>query len=205
MTIMCPHCGATVPAAGFCAKCERILPAAERNHWEALGYEREWMLLESADLEKRFFDLSRRFHPDRFASKSPLEVQLSHEQSSAVNNAYRTLKDPVARADYLVEQKLGSVSEKSAHVPPDMAEMFFEVHEYLDEIRSDPDNPPEHAVKEVRKAEEALNKKVKELESDLESGFREYDAAPDLSIVKRIKEILAERSYIKSFLREISR
>lgn len=104
-----------------------------------------------------------------------------------------------------MEQKLGSISETSAHVPPDMAEMFFEVHEYLDEIRSDPENPPEHAVKEVRNAEETLNHKVKELESDLHSLFLEYDANPDVDIVKQLKEILAQRSYIKSFLRELVR
>lgn len=205
MNIRCPHCGENVPVSGFCASCGRILPAAERSHWDVLGYDRDLMNLDPADLEKRLFDLSRKYHPDRYASKSGLEVQLSHDHSSAVNNAYRTLKDPVSRANYLVETKLGSISEKSASVPPDMAELFFEVHEHLDEIRSSGENPPQHAVEEVRKAEEALTKKVADLEGALNASFVKYDASPDLRIVEQMKELLAERSYIKSFLREIGR
>ncbi|HSP07746.1 MAG TPA: Fe-S protein assembly co-chaperone HscB [Acidobacteriota bacterium] len=203
--VQCPHCGETVPLAGFCERCKRILPPAERSYWEVLGYDREIMNLDPADLEKRFFELSRKFHPDRFASKSALEVQVSHDHSSAVNNAYRTLKDPVARAGCLVERKLGAVSEKSAKVPPEMAEFFFEVQEYLEEIRHSGGNPPENAVREVRKAEETLGEKVKDLDARLQASFLEYDASPDIRIVEEMKEILAERSYIKSFQREMGR
>ena len=201
----CPHCETEVTAAAeFCTSCSKILPVSrEESYFEVLGYDRELLQIDPADLEKRFFQLSKKFHPDRFASKSAFEIQLSHDRSSAVNNAYRTLKNPVTRAKYMVERKLGSIEEKSATVPPDMADFFFEVHDSLDEIRESNGNPPEHLVREVQQAEKQLADKVRRLEQDLETRFTEYDSVGDVKILEQIKQILAERSYIKSFLRQV--
>jgi molecular chaperone HscB len=175
----------------------------QESHYQVLGYDREILNLDLADLEKRFFRLSKKFHPDRFASKSPQEIQISHDRSSAVNNAYRTLKDPVSRAKYIVEKELGSIEEKSAKVPVEMADMFFEIQDVLDTIRESNGSPPENAVREVRKAEEDLIQKVKELEAGLSAKFSDYDQTRDKKTVEEIKEILSERSYIKSFLRQV--
>jgi molecular chaperone HscB len=160
------------------------------------------LVIDMPQLEKRFLELSRKYHPDRFASKTPLENQIAHEYSSAVNNAYRTLKEPVSRAKYVVERQLGSIEEKSAHVPPDMAEFFFEIHDVLDTIRESNGNP-ESAIKEVQKAEQDLREKVRKLEANLQENFVLYDSAPEKKNLEKIKEILSERSYIKSFLRQI--
>lgn len=203
MNIECPHCVSSVSAGEFCPNCGKILPAAERSYFEVLGYDKEILNLDLADLEKRFFALSRKLHPDRFAAKSPLEVELSHEHSSAINNAYRTLKDPVARAKYIVELKLGSIEEKSAKVPPEMADLFFEVQDHLDAIREADGERPESAVKEVESAQRDLIEKVRDLDSRLQSEFIQYDTTQDENTVKRMKDILSERSYIKSFLRQI--
>ncbi len=63
-------------------------------------------------------------------------MQFSHDWSSAVNNAYRTLKNPVSRAKYLVEKEFGSIEEKIGKVPVDMAEAFFEIQDVMDTIRT---------------------------------------------------------------------
>ena len=202
--MLCPHCKHEISEADFCPDCGKVLPVNEAlSHYEALGYDQEKLQVDLADLEKRLFNLSKKFHPDRFASKSPLEVQLSHDRSSAINNAYRTLKDPITRAKYMVEKNLGSIEEKSAHVPMDMADLFFEVQDALDVIRDADGNPPEEAVQQVRQAEKELNEKVKELEADLQARFAEYDSACNKQTLEQIKEILSERSYIKSFLRQV--
>jgi molecular chaperone HscB len=200
----CPHCHQQVAAGEFCSKCGKILPVPEtESPYKILGFSRETLVLDLADLEKRFFELSKKFHPDRFASKSQQEIQVSHDRSSSINNAYRTLKNPISRAKYFVEKELGSIEEKSAHVPPDMAEFFFEVQDVLETIRDSSENPPEDAVKEVHKAEAELMAKVADLEKDLQSRFFDYDNSPDKKKLENIKEILTERSYIKSFLRQI--
>ena len=202
--IRCPHCNQEVNTAEFCPNCGRILPIPEtESYYEVLGYDREFLVLDLVDLEKRFFELSKKFHPDRFASKSALEVQVSLDRSSAINNAYRALKNPITRAKYFVKKELGSVEEKSATVPMDMADLFFEVQDVLDTIRESNGTPPENAVKEVQNAERDLKEKTKELEKQLESTFSEYDASPTKEILEKMKGILSERSYIKSFLRQV--
>jgi molecular chaperone HscB len=202
--MVCPHCNQNAENEEFCPHCGKILPVSEaQSHYAVLGYDQEKLAVDLADLEKRLFGLSKKFHPDRFASKSPLEVQLSHDRSSAINNAYRTLKDPIARAKYMVEKNLGSIEEKSAHVPMDMADLFFEVQDALDVIKDADGNPPEDAVQQVRQAEKDLNEKVKGLEADLQAKFAEYDSNCNKQTLEQIKEILSERSYIKSFLRQV--
>ncbi len=114
----------------------------DRTHYTVLGYEKELLSLDPQDLEQRFFQMSKRFHPDRFAAKSEDEIRYSHDHSSAINNAYRTLKNPISRAKYAVEKELGSIEEKSAGVPADMADLFFEVHDHLDAIRDANGSPP---------------------------------------------------------------
>ncbi len=201
--MICPHCNKEVTASDYCAKCGRILPFVEQSYFDVFELPVDRLVVDLPQLEKRFLELSRKYHPDRFASKTSLENQMAHEYSSAVNNAYRTLREPVSRAKYVVERKLGSIEEKSAHVPPEMAEFFFEIHDVLDTIRESNGNPPEAALKEVQKAEKQLREKVKELEGNLQKHFAIYDAAPDQRGLEKIKEILTERSYIKSFLRQI--
>lgn len=202
--MICPHCKKETNAPEFCGACNGVLPVEESlDYFSILGFPRRTLNVDPVDLEKRFFALSKKFHPDRFASRGGLQVQLSHDWSSAINNAYRTLKDPVSRAKYVVEQDLGSVEETSARVPPDMAELLFELHDVLDTIRETPDNPPAAAVTEIKNAEKDLRGKVKSLEDELKNEFVRYDAAPDPQSVRKMKELLSERSYIASFLRQI--
>ena len=201
----CPHCLHAIEGAPeFCPFCSRILPAvADRSPYQALGYERELMNVDLQDLEKRLFELSKKFHPDRFAGKSAEEIQYSHDHSSAINNAYRILKNPVFRAKYAVERELGSIEEKSASVPADMADLFFEVHDHLDAIREADGNPPADAMKAVQQAEIELRDKVRELEAQLKEKFNRYDEQPGREWIEQMKEILSHRSYIQSFLRQI--
>lgn len=201
----CPHCLHTITGTPeFCPFCSRILPAiADRSPYRVLGYEREHLNVDLQDLEKRLFELSKKFHPDRFAGKSAEEIQYSHDHSSAINNAYRILKNPISRAKYAVERELGSIEEKSASVPADMADLFFEMHDHLDAIRESDGNPPEDALKAVEQAETELREKVRSLEKDLKEKFNHYDDKPGRKSIEQMKEILSHRSYIQSFLRQI--
>jgi molecular chaperone HscB len=201
----CPHCETEISGVSeFCGSCGKILPPApDRSPYEVLGFEARRLFLDARDLEERLFQLSKKFHPDRFAGKSSLEIQFSHDHSSAVNNAYRSLKNPISRAKHAVESELGSIEEKSASVPMDMADLFFEVHEHLDAIQEADGNPPEDALKAVASAESELRMKVRELETELSELFVEYDAEPQRAKIEKMKEILSHRSYIQSFLRQV--
>ena len=161
------------------------------------------MNLDLQDLENRLFQLSKKFHPDRFAGGTALEIQYSHDHSSSVNNAYRTLKNPASRAKYLVERELGSIEEKSASVPVDMAELFFDTHDHLDRISEANGNPPEESLRAVNEAEAGFKEKVRLLERDLDHNLNRYDEMPEKKVIEKMKEILSHRSYIQSFLRQI--
>ena len=107
--------------------------------------------MDTAALEKSFYALSRRLHPDRFASKSAEEQAAALAESSRLNDAYRTLKDPIARTEYLLklegveleeqskaatEAARASGTAKKQIVPEDLLEEAFELNMQLEEMRA---------------------------------------------------------------------
>jgi molecular chaperone HscB len=85
----------------FCATCGAVQPPGALDAFARLGVARGFVV-DLADLQRRYFDLQRRLHPDRFAGKSPRERAASQQQAAALNQAYEILKDPLARAGELL-------------------------------------------------------------------------------------------------------
>src|SRR3979409_542478 len=106
--------------------------------YEALGLEPR-LVLDSEELKKRFYERSRQWHPDRFSRASAGEQQKSLEMTSMLNDAFRTLRDPVARAEYFLEQK--SIVP-SKHVPPELLEEVFDMNIALEELRARGESAP---------------------------------------------------------------
>ena len=96
----CWSCGAT-GAAHFCNACGKVQPAIPVDYFTFFGLPRK-LSLDVAALERDFYVLSRKLHPDVVAQGSRMEQEWSLEQSSLLNDAYRTLKDPVRRTEYLL-------------------------------------------------------------------------------------------------------
>src|SRR6266545_1975782 len=138
-TLECRNCGAGAPVdEHFCPQCNRIL-AVQRfgDYFSFFGVPRR-LTLDMSDLERRFRDLSRKFHPDYFYNAAPAERLASLERSSYLNDAYRTLRNPVARIEHLlaIEGLPPTRHEDSAvKVPPGLLEEVFALNEELDEIR----------------------------------------------------------------------
>lgn len=85
----------------FCATCGAVQPPGVSDPFERLGLPRGFAV-DAAQLQRRYFDLQRRLHPDQFAGKGARERALSQQQAAALNEAYETLKDPLARAAALL-------------------------------------------------------------------------------------------------------
>jgi len=100
--------------------------------YEALGLE-PTLSLDAQDLQKRFYERSRQWHPDRFARASAADQQKALDMTAVLNDAFRTLRDPVARAGYFLEEHK-VVSSK--HPPAELLEEVFEMNMALDELRS---------------------------------------------------------------------
>src|SRR5947207_8975224 len=98
--VVCARCGARLEATHFCSECGKIQPvAAGSDYFGFFGLPRK-LRIDEQELEKSFYSLSRLFHPDYFMNASAEERQASIERSSMLNDAYRTLRDPVSRAKY---------------------------------------------------------------------------------------------------------
>ena len=109
------------------------------NHFEVFGLERK-LDIDAAALQRRFYELSRRYHPDFHAGATPDEQARALEASARLNVAYRTLSDPVARIDYLVRLEEGRETKEGAgekpKAPPELLEEMFEIQEALAEAKA---------------------------------------------------------------------
>ena len=109
------------------------------NHFEVFGLPRR-LAIDAAELQRKFYELSRRGHPD-FHQGAPPERQAEILEASArLNAAYRALRDPIARIEYLVRLEEGRETREGATVkpkaPPELLEEMFEIQEALQEAKS---------------------------------------------------------------------
>ena len=210
----CIHCGAEAQFTHFCPGCGRIQPVAEGlDYFAFLGLPRK-LRIDEAELEKTFYALSRQFHPDYFMNASAQEQQASVERSSMLNDAYRTLRDRVARAKYLLSLYGYKEAEKKA--PPDLLEEVFELNMQIEEMKAARKMADEDEVAEARSAlQEALRgleKKMTKIDEQLFGLFEEWDRATDETanedqkklVLDRMSEVLSHRSYIHNLVRDIN-
>ena len=148
-TTACWSCG-DMRAAHFCQACGKLQPAGPTDYFSFFGLPRT-LNLDSAALEQEFYRLSRKLHPDVYVTGSPQERDWSLEKTSQLNAAYRTLKDPIARTEYLLrleglhfdeqskratEAARQSGEQKRQIVPPALLEEVFELNTQLEEFRA---------------------------------------------------------------------
>src|SRR5919204_3292524 len=101
----CWHCGGSVAATdALCPSCGKVQPppaaGTQPDKFATLGFSPSFD--EPEGLDEKFRTLSRKLHPDRFARASAQERRYSLEQTTRLNEAYKTLKDAVRRAEHLL-------------------------------------------------------------------------------------------------------
>jgi molecular chaperone HscB len=105
--VICWSCEKDAGAAALCAACGAPQPVSTHgvraDHFAVLGVERRYDL-DGAALEARYKELSRKLHPDRFAKADPRARRAALQRTVQLNEAWRALKDPLERAEYLLEQ-----------------------------------------------------------------------------------------------------
>jgi molecular chaperone HscB len=98
----------------FCTVCGAVQPPGQTDHFARLGLEPAFDV-DLGELDRRYFEMQRLLHPDRFATKAPSEKALSQQQATSLNKAYEVLKDPLSRADYMIGLEGGGMAEVSEH------------------------------------------------------------------------------------------
>ena len=196
----CWQCGAPIPAQLFCPSCKGLQPPPG-DYYALLGWERR-LALSEADLQRRFYELSRVLHPDRFMRKSEAEREYSLDASSTLNDAYRTLRDPVKRAEYVLTLEGFDVAEqRSKDVPPELLEEVFELNMALEEMR-DGDASARPQLVEARDNFVGL---LDGSDGSLAALFAAYDAQPSRETLVKIRGVLNRRKYIQNLVNEVEK
>lgn len=176
------------------------------NFFEFFALERK-LRIDPDDLQKRFYELSRKWHPDRFSRKSAEEQAQALEATAILNDGYRTLRDPVKRAEYLLKEEGFPIGEqRSKDVPPELLEEVFELNMALEELKSG----EESARPQLEGARENFAGMLADADRELKTLFAKYDASEEHSETARqalheIRGILNRRRYIENLLRDVDR
>jgi len=189
--------------------------AQPTDHFAVFGLPRK-LWLEMSLLEQKFLQLSWKLHPDNFVNASESERELSLKRSSELNDAYRVLRDPVTRVEYLLEiEGERKEGEKKQQAPPELLEEVFELNESLDELRETKSSGGDLSELKARllSAESNFQKKLSEVDAQLQSVAREWDAAVDANgagearknLMARMNELLNRRSYIRNLVANVAK
>ena len=225
-TPSCWSCG-TMRAVHFCSSCGKVQPPVPVDYFTFFGFPRK-LNLDTAELEKEFYALSRRLHPDVFGQAETQERTWSLEQSSMLNDAYRTLKDPIKRTEYLLRLEGVELEEQSKQatekarvtgelkkqvVPPDLLEEVFELNMHLEELRMQKkmgeDDPA--LLEEIGKAKLSLEEKYDALFNELRTEWNNWDKFVDngteadrRKILDRMLDVLNRRNYVRNLVRDVN-
>src|SRR5579862_9525325 len=223
-TANCWSCG-TMRAVHFCSACGKVQPPVPVDYFTFFALPRK-LNLDSALLEREFYELSRKLHPDLCARADKREQEWSLEQSSLLNDGYRTLKDPIRRTQYLLrlegvelEEQSKTATEKARAtgevkkqiVPPDLLEEVFELNMQLEELRMNKkmgeDDPALAKDLEAQKAQ--FEKKYEALAEELTNYWEQWDQAIDAdsdqarrAALDSMVDLLNRRSYIRNLVRD---
>lgn len=184
--------------------------------------------IDTAALEKQFYTRSRQLHPDRFVNQPPAEQEDALRQSSRLNDAYRTLRDPVQRTEHLLalngveleeqsktatDAARASGSEKKQAVPPELLEEVFELNMQLTEMRAakqmGEDDP--QLRKDLEAAKRTFDTKMRETQAELERSWTDWDTAleagdatsKDSSKIAMVA-LLNRRRYLRNLVRDVN-
>jgi molecular chaperone HscB len=188
MNATCWNCGESA-SGRFCPHCKALRPPVH-DYFEFFELPRN-LALDAKELEKRFYALSRQLHPDHYSRKDPREREYSLQATAVLNDAHRTLRDPIARAQYLLKIEGFDIGEQGAKdVPPELLEEVFELNMALEE-----DAQPE--LEAARRKFEGLRD---EIDSTIEKEFAEWDRDRDRETLARIRGLLNRRKYITNLI-----
>jgi molecular chaperone HscB len=228
----CWSCG-DMRAAQFCGSCGKVQPPMPVDYFSFFGLPQK-LNLDPAALEKDFYAFSRKLHPDVYARVDGPEQEWSEEQSSRLNDAYRTLKDPIKRTEYLLKQEGIELEEQSKSasesarakgeakkqvVPPALLEEVFELNMQLEEMRMNQktgERDPELAA-QLEEQRHKLEKDFEALTRELKGYWDEWDgivddgregkvASPTIrrDVLNKMVDLLNRRNYYRNLVRDVN-
>jgi molecular chaperone HscB len=207
--VSCWQCGADHAPDYFCPACDAIQPLPEQADYFQVMTILPRLVVDLEALQKRYYELHRRLHPDRYQT-GPQEARVaSLRNTAAVNRAYRTLRDPIDRGLYWLTLQGESLGTNNNRVPPELAELVFDIQEKLEELRAARANDDAAAelVREVGAAHRELRQRHDALLEQLQRNFARWDSAGgDTAILTReLKATLSALAYLGTLIRDVEK
>ena len=165
--------------------------------YESLGLKPE-LALDLDGLKQHFYERSRQWHPDRFSRRPAEERQRALDMTALLNDAFRTLRDPVARAEYFLRE---SGIEVSKEAPPELLEEVFELNMALEELRGG----DESARPGLVEAQERFREMRAQIDGSLAALFSRHDAAPAPQTLAELRSVLNRRKYVANLVRDVEK
>jgi molecular chaperone HscB len=167
------------------------------QYYQSLGLEPK-LSLDPDELKKQFYERSRQWHPDRFSLAGAAEQQRALDMTALLNDAFRTLRNPVTRAEYFLKQ---NGIELSKDAPPELLDEVFEMNVALEELREG-DRSARAQLIAARERFEAMRA---EIDTALAALAEEFDALKDRAVLDTIHMHLNRRRYISNLVREVDK
>jgi molecular chaperone HscB len=204
----------------FCPHCSKIQPPTGSDFFQVLGLDHKFNV-DLAMLENEFHRLSRKLHPDRFARAGEIEQQWSLADTALLNDAYRTLKDPISRTEYLLKLEGAEIGEEfsgqdratngknPSRVPADLLEEVFELNMQLEEMRvarksGEEDPALEASLKEAKQKFDGLTNASDEDLHSLWKVWDEGDSSSRPAAQKKMVALLDRRRYLNNLVRDVN-
>jgi molecular chaperone HscB len=177
------------------------------DHFEVFGLPRR-IGIDVEALQRRFYELSRRWHPDFHSRATAAEQAAVLEASARLNTAYRTLRDPIARIEYLVRLEEGRDTKEGAvekpQAPPQLLAEMFEIQEALAEARAAGRLDDEMRAT-LAGRRERLVERFADIEAELTGPTAARWDAGDRSALEAFKQGLAARAYLRTVIEDLNR
>jgi molecular chaperone HscB len=216
---MCWHCQSEVTGEYLCGQCVKVQPLSKGLDYFACFKLPRLLNIDEQELERTYYDLSRTFHPDFYSTKDESEKTISLGNSAFLNSAYRMLKDPIHRVEYLIRLEAGAVKDIRSNPPADLFEEILELQEDMEIFRGlqpDNDSMERNELREkLQREREHLEDRQAEMEKMLRAKYQEWDqlqtANPDPNeardqkntVLRSMQEVLSNRTYICNMVNEL--
>ncbi|MBM3757466.1 MAG: Fe-S protein assembly co-chaperone HscB [Acidobacteria bacterium] len=170
------------------------MEAPPSGYYEIFGIEKK-LALDVEGLQRRFYERSREWHPDRHARASAEQREFAEQATATLNDAWRVLRDPVARAEYFLTA--AGVKTDAKKTPPDLLEEVFELNMALEEAR-DGDTG---AKSQVAAALVRFTAMLESLDADRGALFLRIDLG-DAAAIPALRALLDKRKYLQNLVRD---
>jgi molecular chaperone HscB len=209
--LVCWNCHERTVGTHFCATCGKVARVVGDSDYFAMLELPRKLGIDLGALEQKFLQLSWKLHPDNFVNSSAEEREISLKRSSELNDAYRTLRGPVGRVEYLLALQGARIEgENKQKAPPELLEEVFDLNESLDELREAKSSGEDTALlrQRLEAAEKNFRGKLGEVDAQLQFAAQQWDKTVDTNsdelarteATAKLNELMNRRSYLRNLV-----